>query len=139
MRRIIALVAAFNPAGELLLLKRPQCVHRGGFWSFPGGKVEAGETPLAAARRELIEETALTGRRWRFLARAHESEHGGGRSFHLFCCFVAHPETLRPEAPHAWVRPEMLGRYPMPPVNARLLPSLRIPELEAWLAKARIR
>ena len=47
--QVIALVAAFNVNKELLLLKRPDHAHCGGLWSFPGGKVEAGETPLHAA------------------------------------------------------------------------------------------
>lgn len=34
---------------------------KGGKWNFPGGSIEAGETPYAAAARELEEETSITG------------------------------------------------------------------------------
>ncbi len=43
-----------NNNGRILFLKRP-----GGWWEFPGGKIEWGETPEQAAIRELKEETAL--------------------------------------------------------------------------------
>ncbi len=41
---------------EVLLVQRAATLGHG-LWSFPGGKLEAGETPLQAAQRELFEET----------------------------------------------------------------------------------
>ncbi len=50
----------FNAAGDqVLIARRPQHLHQGGLWEFPGGKVEAGESPRAALARELWEELAL--------------------------------------------------------------------------------
>ena len=43
----------------MLIAKRSDDQHLGGTWEFPGGKVEEGEEPEAAARRELQEETGL--------------------------------------------------------------------------------
>jgi len=42
--------------GKILIAQRPENVHQGGLWEFPGGKVDAGETVSAALKRELAEE-----------------------------------------------------------------------------------
>ncbi len=52
--RVIASVIRRN--GCVLLCKRPAHKRHGDLWEFPGGKVEAGESDLEAARRELAEE-----------------------------------------------------------------------------------
>ena len=45
--------------GRVLLAQRPAGKHLAGFWEFPGGKLEPGETPLAALTRELQEELGI--------------------------------------------------------------------------------
>ena len=45
--------------GKVLIARRGAGLHLAGHWEFPGGKVEAGEAPAEAARRELVEETGL--------------------------------------------------------------------------------
>jgi len=46
--------------GRVLLAQRPAGKHLAGMWEFPGGKLEPGETPLAALTRELHEELGVT-------------------------------------------------------------------------------
>lgn len=55
---VVAIVE--NGSGEVLISRRPDHLHQGGRWEFPGGKLEAGETPWAALQRELLEEVAIT-------------------------------------------------------------------------------
>ena len=131
--QVIALVAAFNQAGEVLLLKRPEGVHCGGLWSFPGGKVEDGEMPLQAAVRELFEETGLKGSRWRHLGKISHTY--DDRKLHVlfFVCRCKDISGLGCESAHAWARREALDNYPMPEANAGLLPMLFIPEMDDYL------
>ncbi len=44
---------------NILLARRPQHLHQGGKWEFPGGKIEPGELPFDALRRELDEELGI--------------------------------------------------------------------------------
>lgn len=48
--------AVIRQGGRFLLAKRPAHKAQGGFWEFPGGKIEQGETAQAALARELVEE-----------------------------------------------------------------------------------
>ena len=49
----------FNSHKQLLIAKRPDYVHQGGLWEFPGGKVEANESAYTALIRELKEEVGI--------------------------------------------------------------------------------
>ena len=133
--QVIALVAAFNSNGELLLLKRPDDVHQGGRWSFPGGKVEEGETPLDCAVREFKEETGLTGKLWRHLGKASHSYDDRKLHFLFFICHCPDTSTLNSESPYAWADLNQLDDYPMPDANSKLLPMLSIPEVDDYLVQ----
>jgi 8-oxo-dGTP diphosphatase len=56
---IVSAVALVRSDGCLLLAQRPEGKTMAGLWEFPGGKVEAGESPQGALTRELMEELGV--------------------------------------------------------------------------------
>jgi len=64
----VAVGVLIDPAGRFLLTSRPEGKVYAGYWEFPGGKLEAGETVEAALRRELEEELGIrigTAQAWK--------------------------------------------------------------------------
>jgi len=55
----VAVAVISDRQGRILIAKRPDDVHQGGLWEFPGGKVEIGEELEAALKRELAEELGI--------------------------------------------------------------------------------
>ena len=125
---LVSAVALIDPEGRVLLAQRPEGKSMAGLWEFPGGKVEPGETPEAALIRELHEELGIDT--WSsclapltFASHAYDTFH---LLMPLFACRrwqgIATPregKTL------AWVAPNRLRDYPMPPADVPLIPILR--------------
>jgi 8-oxo-dGTP diphosphatase len=59
MRTVIVAAGIVVEHGKVLLSRRKTGTHLAGLWEFPGGKVEPGEDPRAALRRELEEELGI--------------------------------------------------------------------------------
>ena len=67
MKKAITVVAGIVWDGErYLAARRPANAPFGGFWEFPGGKIEPEETPEAALVREFQEELDITPTRWKY-------------------------------------------------------------------------
>jgi len=56
----VAVAVIRNKNGQVFVAQRPDNVHQGGLWEFPGGKVESGETVLEALKREIKEEIGIS-------------------------------------------------------------------------------
>jgi len=111
--------------GRLLLSRRPDDAHLGGLWEFPGGKLEADESPERAAEREVLEELRVTCRaRSRRASIAHDYADRSVILHPVDCDYVSgEPRALEVSA-FAWVIPAELGGYEFPEANAKLLAEL---------------
>lgn len=114
--------------GRFLLGQRAPGTFYAGYWEFPGGKVEPGESPADALIRELDEELGIRVRRVRpWLTREHAYEHAHVR-LHFF--EVSDWEGELHDHVHSALSWEQMGTQgvgPMLPANGPILKSLRLP------------
>jgi 8-oxo-dGTP diphosphatase len=125
---LVAAAALVDVDGRVLICKRPAGKQLAGLWEFPGGKVEAGETPEACLIRELDEELGITVAHaclapFVFASHAYDSFH---LLMPLYLCrrWEGVPVAREHEA-IAWVKPNRMTDYPMPPADAPLVAWLR--------------
>lgn len=114
--------------GRYLLAQRPSGKVYAGWWEFPGGKVERGETHVAALSRELQEElgvTPLTVYPW--ITRVHAYEHATVRlSFFRVTAWQGEPEPREGQS-ITWQQPGSETVGPMLPANSPVLAALSLP------------
>lgn len=131
-RTEVAAAVIERPDGTFLLGRRAADTFYPGYWEFPGGKIEAGETPHDALRRELREELdieVLHATPW--LVREHVYEHAHVR-LHFFRVDAWRGEIRdRVHAALAWQRLDRPAVAPMLPANAPVLAALRLPPVYA--------
>lgn len=128
----VAAAVILRPDGSFLLGQRAADTFYPGYWEFPGGKVEPGETPAQALARELHEELAITvveARPW--IVREHLYEHAHVR-LHFFRVVAWQGEVKdHVHAALAWQQPEATTVSPMLPANAPVLAALTLPDFYA--------
>lgn len=125
---IVVACALVDIDGRVLIAQRPSGKQLSGLWEFPGGKLEADETPEAALIRELKEELDIDVVQaclapFAFTSHAYES-------FHLLmplwlCRKWSGVVQAREHSAVAWVKPSKLSDYPMPPADEPLVAYLR--------------
>ena len=124
---LVSAVALIDRDGRVLLAQRPEGKSMAGLWEFPGGKIEAGETPEAALVRELEEELGINT--WKSCLAPLTFACHAYNDFHLlmplFACRkwegTPHPrehQTLK------WVSKHDLRSYEMPAADVPLIPIL---------------
>ena len=122
--KIVVSIALINNENEILLSKRPKKKHLSGFWEFPGGKVEEGETPEKALIREVKEELNIDINN-KCIAPLSFSEFDYNNFQLLLLLYICRRWDGEPMSMEnnrlEWVKPNMLRDYKMPPADDALI------------------
>jgi 8-oxo-dGTP diphosphatase len=120
----VAAVALLDRRDRVLMQRRASEAVHGGLWEFPGGKLEAGESAEAAARREILEELAVTididGLAQVAMVNGFTAGPGASRplSIFLFACRRWQGEPLAQAASAiGWYELHDLAALAMPPLD----------------------
>lgn len=129
MKNIHVMAGAIaDGTGRILVARRPDHVHQGGLWEFPGGKLEPGETPEQGLARELDEELGIRVRASRPLIRIHHDY--GDRHVLLDVWriedYAGIPEG-RESQPLDWLHPESMDPALFPAADRPIINALRLP------------
>lgn len=126
----VAVAVLLAPDGRFLLARRPQGRAYAGYWEFPGGKVESGETPREALARELAEELGIevvTAYPW--VTHVFAYPHATVRLFfHRVTAWRGEIQAREGQA-LAWQRLEDLSVGPLLPANGPILRALSLPSV----------
>ncbi len=124
---IVAACALIDADNRVLIAKRPANKDMAGLWEFPGGKVDPGERPEVTLIRELKEELGIDVQE-ACLAPLTFASHTYPQFQLLMPLWVCRRWEGEVEALEgqelAWVRPNRLRDYPMPPADEPLIPHL---------------
>lgn len=125
--RLVVAAALVDRDGRVLLAQRPEGKHLAGTWEFPGGKVEADETPEAALVRELREELGIETEA-SCLAPATFASHSYEHFHLLLLLFVCRKWRGTPHGhegqPLRWERVNDMFSIDMPPADRPLIGTL---------------
>ena len=128
MPLVIEVTAALirDDAGRYLITQRRQGSHLEGLWEFPGGKLEAGETPEIGLRRELEEELTATFDVGPLVETIHWEYPDRTIVLRFYTCrHVAGPIAPREGQAMAWAAPDQLTNYKFPPADGALIQRLK--------------
>lgn len=125
----VVAAALIDGEGRVLLQQRPAGKAMAGLWEFPGGKIEAGETPEAALSRELREELGVDTEVACLAPAVFASAPLGARHL-LLLLYVCRkwrgiPQPLEGGALR-WARPVEMHALPMPPADRPLIALLEM-------------
>ena len=126
-RSVVRVAAAIiSREGRFLIAKRKAGVHLAGFWEFPGGKCEIGESLEDCLRRELHEELDVTISNPVPFEIIHHSYPDKTVELHFYRCSISGGVAEAREcAEIRWVSREELQQYRFPPADEPVLRALQ--------------
>lgn len=124
----VAVAVIRGEDGRILVAKRPDDKHMGGYWEFPGGKVEPDEDLQLALNRELQEELDITVSTFRPLISIEHDYPGKTVLLDTWLVSGVKGEPRGNEGQEIrWVEPEALKRLSFPPANVPIVHSVLLP------------
>jgi len=121
----VAVAVIINSEGHILIAKRPDHVHQGGLWEFPGGKVEANESLETALERELFEELGIELVACQPLLGIHHDYSDKQVFLDVWSVTAFSGEAYgREQQPIRWVASEALCEYGFPEANQPIIKAL---------------
>lgn len=112
--------------GRYLIARRKSGVHLAGFWEFPGGKREAGESLAECLQRELFEELSVqvdVPIPYRIIRHEYPER---TVELHFFRCAIEQGEAAPIDCEEIrWVLPEELARFEFPPADLVIIDALQ--------------
>lgn len=130
MKRVeVAAAVIERPDGSFLMARRPEGKVYAGWWEFPGGKVEAGETARHALDRELHEELGITVETaYPWLNRAYDYEHARVMlRFFRVPAWSGEPHPHEGQGGLAWTHAAQPDVEPILPANGPIMRGLSLP------------
>jgi 8-oxo-dGTP diphosphatase len=126
--RVVAAVL-FDASGRVLISQRPPGKFLAGYWEFPGGKLDAGEAPEQALRRELREELGIELRRCHPLLQLRHDYSGRAVALEVFVVDEAggEPSGLEGQA-LKWVSVAELCEQQLLPADGPIVEALTVHE-----------
>jgi len=127
---VVAAIVQSPDSEQILIARRPAHLHQGGLWEFPGGKVDAGESPRDALYRELLEELNIRIDR-ESATLFHEVSHQyPEKAVHLqfWRVFSFAGEVRGNEGQQVrWISRAQLADFPFPEANLPVVRKLLLP------------
>ena len=119
-----------NSNNQVLIARRPQHVHQGGLWEFPGGKIESNENVEQALQRELHEELAIDISEFYPLRKIRHDYPDKSVLLDVYTIesFTGEPHG-REGQPVQWVNIKELDEYEFPKANEAIIRMLQLPKL----------
>lgn len=124
----VAVGVIYDAQGRILIARRPDHVAQGGVWEFPGGKVDAHETVIAALHRELHEELGIEIKQTQPLIQIQHDYGDQQVWLDVYEVLMFHGELHGREGqPIRWVSKEELSAYDFPAANLPIVHAVQLP------------